>query len=302
VSGPSADVADRIAAAKLWLVSPSGADLPYLSTALYALCTVPGDRVENMSVDRHWRLYVNRLWVLASDVEVVAAELAHLVWHLLADHAGRAGDVGVDNTTRQRWRTATDITVSEVVTGLDAALPTAVGAGMPPGLAAEEYYSLLRGTEQPEDEESDGSCGSGCDGLARAYEVPPGSNDVPGVPTGVAEGIRRTVAIEFREHQTTRGTMPGKWGRWVADILDPVVPWNQVLHAAVRRGIGWAQGHADYTYTRISRRQHAVGKAVIPALRRPVPAVAVVVDTACSPRRSARWTGSCRPWPCPTAT
>lgn len=280
MSRAAVDVADRIAAAKLWLVSPSGADLPYLSTALYALTTVPSDRVASATVDRRWRLYVNDLWVLASEVEAIAAQLAHLVWHLLADHAGRAGDIGVDHTTEQRWRTAADMTVAEVLADLDAQLPTAAGFRLPPGRAAEEYYALLDISEQPQDGESDGSCGGGCDGLDRAYEVPSGSQEFPGAPTGVAEGIRRTVAIEFREHQEARGTMPGEWGRWVADILDPVVPWHQVLHAAVRRGIGWAQGHADYTYSRISRRQHAVGRAVIPALRRPVPAVAVVVDTS----------------------
>jgi predicted metal-dependent peptidase len=58
------------------------------------------------------------------------------------------------------------------------------------------------------------------------------------------------------------------------------VPWQQVLHAAVRRGIGWGQGHVDYTYSKISRRQQAVGAVIVPALRRPVPAVAVVVDTS----------------------
>jgi hypothetical protein len=171
--------------------------------------------------------------------------------------------------------------VGQVAQGLDVQLPTASQWGLAPDLAAEEYYDLLPLPVCVDLRDSpDVSCGGGCDGVVRDYEIPSGAAEVPGVPTVVAEGIRRTVAIEFRDHQTMRGTMPGQWGRWVSDILDPVVPWHQVLHAAVRRGIGWAQGHADYTYTRISRRQHAVGTAVIPALRRPVPAVAVVVDTS----------------------
>ncbi len=53
-----------------------------------------------------------------------------------------------------------------------------------------------------------------------------------------------------------------------------------MLHAAVRRGLGWAQGHTDYTYTRISRRQAAAGPVILPALRRPVPRVGIVVDTS----------------------
>ena len=116
--------------------------------------------------------------------------------------------------------------------------------------------------------------------MAREHDLPPGDAEMPGLSTQAAEAIRKTVAIEFREHCTQYGSMPGEWGRWVGDILDPVVPWQQVLHAAVRRGIGWGQGQVDYTYSKISRRQQAVGAAIVPALRRPVPAVAVVVDTS----------------------
>ena len=59
-----------------------------------------------------------------------------------------------------------------------------------------------------------------------------------------------------------------------------MVDWRNVLHAAVRRGLGWANGHTDYTYTRISRRQAAAGPVILPALRRPVPRVGIVVDTS----------------------
>ena len=135
-------------------------------------------------------------------------------------------------------------------------------------------------TEQALGLDPDETCGSGCDGMARGHDLPAGDAQAPGLSTQAAEAIRKMVAIEFREHQTTRGTVPGEWGRWVANILEPVVPWNQVLHAAVRRGIGWGQGQVDYTYSRISRRQHAVGSAIMPAMRRPVPAVAVVIDTS----------------------
>ena len=68
----SADVSERLAAAKLWLVSQAAGDLPYLSTAVYSLVTVATERVSRMSTDAYWRLYVNPMWVLATDVEVLA--------------------------------------------------------------------------------------------------------------------------------------------------------------------------------------------------------------------------------------
>jgi predicted metal-dependent peptidase len=74
--------------------------------------------------------------------------------------------------------------------------------------------------------------------------------------------------------------MPGECARWVQQILEPILPWQQMLSAAVRRGLGWTHGHTDYTYTKISRRQAGAGRIVLPALRRPVPEVAIVVDTS----------------------
>ncbi len=277
-----ADVAERLAAAKLWLVSGSAGDLPYLSTAVYALVTVPTERVARMSTDVHWRLYVNPMWVLATDVEVLAREIAHQTWHLLADHAGRAMDCGVDAAGRDRWKLASDLTIAEVLP-FDAGLPQPRQVHQDPNRSAEEYFRLLRAmpvTKPTLGLDPDQTCGSGCDGMAREHDLPSGDAQIPGLSTQAAEAIRKTVAIEFREHCTTHGSMPGEWSRWVAQILDPVVPWQQVLHAAVRRGIGWGQGQVDYTYSKISRRQHAVGAAIVPALRRPVPAVAVVVDTS----------------------
>ena len=102
---------------------------------------------------------------------------------------------------------------------------------------------------------------------------------MPGLGQTAADAIRRTVAIAFQAERGI-GSTPGEWGRWVQQILEPVVDWRNVLHAAVRRGIGWAAGHTDYTYTRISRRQAVAGSVILPAMRRPVPRVAIVVDTS----------------------
>ena len=365
-----------LAAAKLWLTSPMvrggplTGDMPYLSTALYALVAVPTGHVATMATDPAWRLYINPTWLADAQrtAPEVGAELAHQVWHLLADHAGRASDLGVRGSTSRAWRVAADITVHEVAGGLVARtggsptvepprsprpsgaagpsasapggpgggaatgpalaartralddhhrLISAAELGLPTGRAAEEYHAMLTGLpamdEEPDhdpawiprapkdpgqdhtghdhpgqadptadpsgvDDTADPSCGSGCDGIHRAYELPELA-DAGGLSPVAAEAIRRTVAIEFQANPG-RGDLPGDWGRWVATILDPVVDWRNVLHAAVRRGLGWANGHTDYTYTRISRRQAAAGPVILPALRRPVPRVGIVVDTS----------------------
>jgi predicted metal-dependent peptidase len=157
--------------------------------------------------------------------------------------------------------------------------------GLTPGRSAEEHFARLDrlhvggadGGGAPTAPTPD-TCGSAADGLRRTYEVP--SEDVPGLADLQMGEIRHQVAIEFRAHVTGRGDDPGDALRWVRQVLEPVVPWRQVLASSVRRAAGWANGHADYTYRRPSRRQSAVPRVVLPAMRRPLPRVAVVVDTS----------------------
>ncbi len=286
---------DRLAAAKLWLVGPG--DQPYLATAVYALHTVASTRVSRLAADRTWRLYVAPGWLADAAVQEVARELAHVTWHLLLEHAERAESMDVGRREAAAWRTASDVTVGETLGAaglIEHGLPTTAELGLTPGRSAEEHFAVLSGlpaapaTSDDCDGGEDGSsepadieagCGSCADGIARAGELPPGA-DVGRVDALEAAEIRRRVAIEFRGHVSARGTEPGDALRWVAHVLDPVVPWTQVLAAAVRRAAAWANGHADYTYSRPSRRSAASPRVLLPATRRPLPRVAVVVDTS----------------------
>jgi predicted metal-dependent peptidase len=58
------------------------------------------------------------------------------------------------------------------------------------------------------------------------------------------------------------------------------VDWREVLAGSTRQAIGWATGAVDYTYQRPSRRAAALPRVVMPSLRRPLPTVAIVVDTS----------------------
>ena len=61
-------------------------------------------------------------------------------------------------------------------------------------------------------------------------------------------------------------------------MAPPTVPWRKVLAGAVRRAVAWRAGMVDYSYHRPGRRR--VPGVVTPAMRRPLPTVAVVVDTS----------------------
>lgn len=285
---------DRLAAAKLWLISAASRsgpdaprDLPYLAHALYALIPVPSSDVPTMTCDERWHIYINTDWVETAPIPTIGAELAHLTWHLLHDHAGRAHDLRVDATTAPAWQCAGDAAIEPTLRADSlnpGRLPRAMDLGLPPGRSAEEYYAALSGLPPATGEEGGGQpdqpgCGSGCDGLARGHELPP-DFELAEIGPDDARAIRRRVAIDYRDHITRRGTEPGDAWRWTQQILEPTVAWAPLLSSAVRRAIGWTNGNTTYTYTRRSRRQSALPKVVLPGTRRPVPNVALIIDTS----------------------
>ncbi|MES2170435.1 MAG: VWA-like domain-containing protein [Actinomycetota bacterium] len=287
----------KIAAAKLWLISAppepkteeSPRDLPYLASALYALITVASSDVARVTCDEWWRVYVNPQWLARAGIREIGEELAHVTWHLLADHADRARDQDVDRSTASAWKTAADITVSHTLQPdrlRPEDLPTAADLRLRSGLSAEQYFALISrlpagGPSSDDSGDAPEGCGSGADGLARSHEHGPDA-DLGAVGSLDAREIRRRVAIEYREHATGRGHEPGDALRWVEETLDPRIPWQSILTGAVRRAVGWAVGRGDFTYSRPSRRASSTPRIVLPGQHRPVPRLAIVVDTSAS--------------------
>ena len=251
---------------------------PYLASALYALSIVPTAAIRTMGVDRHWRCYVAPAFVDATDVPELAGVWIHEVAHLLRDHHGRAGRLPQsEQRDRVRVNVAQDCEINDDLLADGLPLPAnrvePATFGLHTGRLFEEYLPDL----PPMSEECD--CGSGAHGQPSPWDV-----DGPDGPARVgpveAEALRRHTAQEIRAHQRNRGTVPGGWRRWADQVLEPTVDWRRVLAGAVREALAWASGAVDYTYRRPSRRSVAVRGAVLPSLRRPLPRVAVVVDTS----------------------
>lgn len=298
-------IAERVSAAKLWLISrspsPHGADAPrdlaYLATALFALRTVPSPSVRTIRADPSWRLYLNPDWVVGVDVPELGRELAHVIWHLLMDHAGRARSVGVDGTTSGPWHLACDLTVADTLEP-DTVAPRSViqaartARATTPALgnerSAEDYFAILSRLQVgghaghgPEELDDDEDCGSACDGIPRTSDLPPDA-EVGQLERVEAEAIREQIAIDYLQAQKGRGNSPRYAQRWAEQITTPTIPWEPLLARAVRRGVGWTSGRHTPTWTRPSRRQSIQPDVLRPGWRRPVPSIAMVVDTSAS--------------------
>jgi predicted metal-dependent peptidase len=260
----------RVEAARLWAASR----FPYLASALFASPVVPVEGIGTVAVDEHWRLYVDPDALTRWSVEQLGAVLVHHASHLLRDHSARAAAAGVTEDDTRAWLDAADAEVNDDLLETELTFPTTpvmpADLGCEPGRFAEEYFAAIRGERH-----GDGRCGSGADGVPKPYEVTGGGLDA------YARGLLRCrVAVEICRQGKQPGTVPAGLLRWAEATLGARVDWRRLLAAELRAAIADVAGLVDYTYRRPSRRASVAGSVVLPALRRPVPEVAVVCDTS----------------------
>ncbi|MFD8939126.1 VWA-like domain-containing protein [Streptomyces sp. NPDC059578] len=255
---------------------------PYLASALYALTVVPSDRVSTMAVDRYWRCYVAPAFVDATAVEELAGVWIHEAAHLLRDHHGRADRLpAADLRDHLRVNIAQDCEINDDL--------IADGLRLPPGRMEPQLFGLPAGRlfeeylrDVPASPPHPPNCGSGSHGVPAPWDLGEHAGaGTAGVGPVESEALRRQTAQAVRAHARSRGTVPAGWRRWAEELLEPTVDWRAALTGAVREAAAWAGGAVDYTYRRPSRRTPALGgRVVLPSLRRPLPRVAIVVDTS----------------------
>lgn len=295
--------------------------MPYLATAVFRLHPFAVDDLGTFAVDARWRLFVDPVVMRRWGVRATAGVLLHEVGHALRDHAGVAAREG-PGIDRHAFNLCADAAINDDLVESGVPLPGGhvlpghlhdrAGRPMPVGWTAQRYYAELPRVEiasrtstdeqaherplgGPPDApvrveqhrlpQTSASCGEVAGGDAHdvtvASEALDGDErDGGGISTAEQRLVRRAVAAAIARG-AVRGDVPAGLRRWADDELaPPSVPWQQQLRAAVRRGVASAAGHLDTTYARPSRRR--VPGVVLPGTRRPVPTVAVVVDTSAS--------------------
>jgi len=285
VSGPplSAPGVDGLAAARLWAATR----FPYLATGVFGASVIAERGSGAVSVDESWRMHADPELTAAWTPAELGSVLVHHVCHLLRTHGERAQAMGVRPDEAATWVRAADAEINDdlVPAGLELpgrpVLPRDLGAA--DGLLAEQYFEGIRAAAQEgADEEAEGEdtaggwvdCGSGADGLPRPGQEP------GGLPRWQADLIRHQVARDVVAHGKLPGTVPAGLLRWAQEVMSPQVNWRVLLAAELRRAVAEVAGAVDYSYRRPSRRSAVMGQVVLPALRRPVPEVAVVCDTS----------------------
>jgi predicted metal-dependent peptidase len=275
----------NLPAARLWAATK----FPYLATGVFGAQVIADPGSGTLSVDESWRMHadpeVTADWTPAQ----LGSVLIHHVCHLLRTHGERAQDTGVRPDEAADWIRAADAEINDdlVPAGLELpgrpVLPRDLGAE--DGLLAEQYFAGIRrqAARTAENQARSGpwldwlDCGSGADAIPRPGQ---GQGSEGGLPRWQADLLRRQVAQDVIAHGKQPGTVPAGLLRWAEEVLTPKVNWRAVLAAELRRAVAEVSGAVDYSYRRPSRRSAVAGPVILPALRRPVPEVAVVCDTS----------------------
>jgi predicted metal-dependent peptidase len=219
----------------------AAARFPYLASGVFGVQVTAAPDLNTVAIDPRWRLYADPALAADWTPAQFGSVLVHHVTHLLRDHSERAR--GADAPLRSGY-------------GADR------GADRVPGDGADRRPGQWV------------DCGSGADGLPRDCEGP------GGLDSWLVDLLVRQVALDIIKHSKNIGTVPAGLLRWAAEVLAPTVDWRRLLSAELRRAIADVAGAVDYSYRRPSRRAPAVSGVVLPALRRPVPELAVVCDTS----------------------
>ncbi|MEV6238304.1 VWA-like domain-containing protein [Lentzea sp. NPDC051838] len=270
---------EKLFAARLYAVRCR----PYLATALFALHVVESRQVPTMAVDRHWRCYVSPAFVSRTPLEELAGVWVHEVSHLLRDHHGRGDRYAIANELagpgeRLRMNIAADCEINDDVFG--DGLECAEGAVQPetlrlsPGELMEDYLRQFR-LGRLTNAFAWLDCGSGADGLDRAWDL--GPDGAHGLSVQERDAVRFRVAQGIN---ASPGSVPAGWQRWAEEAFHPPQPWRDLLGAAVRSAVSGPGVGEDYTYGRPARRSASVPGVVLPSLRRRPPRVVVIVDTS----------------------
>jgi predicted metal-dependent peptidase len=277
--GPSREL-PGLAAARLWAATR----FPYLATGLFGTHVVATAGIGTVAVDDGWRMHADPDLVAQWTPAQLGSVLVHHVNHLLRAHGERAAPAEVTPDRAAVWVRCADAEINDdlVPAGLDLpgspVMPADLGADS--GLLAEQYYTAVapRGPFRIPNEQASGwlDCGSGADGMPRPWDAGGG----PRLPPWQARLLARQVAQECIRHGREAGDVPAGLLRWAEEILEPAVNWRKALAAELRRAVADTAGAVDYSYRRPSRRASVAGSVVLPALRRPVPEIAVVCDTS----------------------
>lgn len=284
--------ADRIIKARMGVILSA----PFFGSLLMRLKMVRDDSVPTFCTDGRQIKYSEAFAGTLSDAELRGV-LVHEVCHCAQGHLWRMGQ-----REPQRWNMAIDYAVNGMLDGYVAEerkrteqqngsgrfvapreLPKGENAGLVDhaydGLSSEEIYARL--PEASGGGSAPPTPGNG--GAEPRKGASPGEIEQPaeddasadGQPSPSLEDEWKVAVTQAATVAKMRGQLPASLARLVGELLEPKVPWRQVLREFIRQ-----QARDDYSWRKPNRRYLPQG-VVLPSLHSErMGRLAIGVDTS----------------------
>tara|TARA_Y100000310_G_C20626362_1_gene786121 strand:- start:400 stop:1623 length:1224 start_codon:yes stop_codon:yes gene_type:complete len=283
ITEDSPEIREKVMAARLCAVERWA----YFAPQMLMMVLVPKPGMGTCATDIRGRFYYDPAFVKDVSVQALATVWLHEALHVWLDHCNRRS--GRDP---KMWNKAVDREINDDLAAEDFPFPEMFPPllpkqiGQPNGRLAEFYFEHEAEEEEGDDDDEGGGGnhkgGSSHDGIPREWEDgPEDESGVPDIPESQRECIRHIVSENIMEEAKNCGHVPaGLLQEAQKNLAPPKVSWQREMSAAIRACIADVAGAVDFTYRRPNRRQSIHGDIVMPAVRRPVPETAIVLDTS----------------------
>ena len=277
-------VLERISKARTRLVLSKSADYAFWASLALRLRVESSDtEVDTLGTDGE-RLVCNPEFVASLTDDERVAVVAHEVAHCAHNHMGRVG-----HRDHDLFNIAGDLVINPLLTAAGFKLPQGQimpGQGkykdIPAGLSTEETYQKLldRKKQDPGPNGDEPSDGQG-DGQGKPKGDPGRCGQVmpPPDPSDAGqremEGQWKVAVAQAHNQAKQRGQLSAGLERLVAEVLEPVVNWREVLREFVTR-----QARSDYSWSPPNRRFVYMG-LYLPSVRsEELGEVVLAIDTS----------------------
>jgi predicted metal-dependent peptidase len=215
-----------------------GKNAAFLGSLMCSLNFIWDSSIETAATDGV-NLFWNPTWFLSLERDTRNTVLMHELWHVARLHILRCGD-----RDPQTWNIATDIRINNDLTAEGYSFAGVEDCcrdtQFPPGTPEEDIYDVLHTQNTPPSPKPVwGNSGSG-----QLGDLLPGSKEAQ------AQAVNNVVrAVHQAKLAGGAGTIPGDVETILKAFLEPVVPWENLLHQFMRDLI-----QEEYSWNRPNRR------------------------------------------------
>ena len=198
---------------------------PFFATLMMSMPMVETEEIPTAATDMK-SLFVNPAFVDSIDNDTLMFVIAHEIMHTALSHGLR-----LQQRNKMRWNVATDYAINLILKDSGFKIwPQALLDDKWKDMSADAIYNSLTNDEgkSGKGQPGAGEPGSGHESPMLGDLIEPDTNGDPVAEDQLRKEIQQRVAQAAAIARMT-GNMPGSLERFVSEVLEPKVPWHEML-------------------------------------------------------------------------